>query len=83
MAGKVEWQRHGSLLLSNNIGGIIEEWMASTVDDRDFIKAMFKLASNQTPAHSKDKFLRTLFSSVSWGMAQLILGYGTVGYISH
>jgi hypothetical protein len=52
MAGKMERQRDGPLLLLIVPRVSIEAWMAATVDEKVFLVATSRLASNHTAWHS-------------------------------
>jgi hypothetical protein len=60
----------------------LEAWMVSTVDERVFLVAMSRLASNHTGTRAHTG-IRTPFASVLWGTIQSTMGYGNVGYTAH
>jgi hypothetical protein len=86
MTGKMVWQRDGPLLLfDSNEAFDCLAWMASTVDERAFLVAMSRLASNHTGTRAHLQWINVVqyAFSVPWGMIQSTMGCGNVGYIAH
>jgi hypothetical protein len=64
----------------------VEAWMASTVDERVFLVAMSRLASNHTGirAHLQGiNVVQDALCQCAMGMIQSTMGNGNVGYTAH